>query len=47
MEGGTAQQLLRLLEAVEEQEDTQHVYSNFDMPEQILQEAMATSESSG
>ncbi|MBI4461482.1 MAG: YebC/PmpR family DNA-binding transcriptional regulator [Acidobacteria bacterium] len=47
VEGGTAQQLLRLLEAVEEQEDTQHVYSNFDMPEQILQEAMATSESSG
>lgn len=46
VEGGTAQQLLRLLEAIEEQEDAQHVYSNFDIPEQILQEAMAASESS-
>lgn len=47
VEGGTAQQLLRLLEALEEQEDVQHVYSNFDIPEQILQEALAASESSG
>ena len=47
VEGGTAQQLLRLLEAIEEHEDTQHVYSNFDIPENILQEALAASESSG
>ncbi|MFQ5817470.1 MAG: YebC/PmpR family DNA-binding transcriptional regulator [Terriglobia bacterium] len=47
VEGGTAQQLLRLVEALEEHEDTQQLYSNFDIPDQILQEAVAASESSG
>lgn len=47
VEGGAAQQLLRLMDAIEEQEDTQHVYANFDIPEQILQEAVAASGSSG
>lgn len=47
VEGSAAQQLLRLMDAIEEQEDTQHVYANFDIPEQILQEAVAASGSSG
>ncbi|MFQ5925915.1 MAG: YebC/PmpR family DNA-binding transcriptional regulator [Terriglobia bacterium] len=47
VEGGSAQQLLRLVEALEEHEDTQQVYSNFDIPEQILQEAVAASELPG
>lgn len=47
LQGSEAHQLLRLMEAIEEYEDTQHVYANFDIPDQILQEAMAASESSG
>ena len=46
LEGGNAQQLLRLLEAIEEHEDTQKIHSNFDIPDQIFQEAMAASETS-
>ena len=37
-----AKALLALLDAVEEHEDTQHVYANFDIPDAIL-EAHATS----
>ena len=47
LQGSEAQQLLRLMEAIEEYEDTQRVYANFDIPDQILQEAMAASEASG
>ncbi len=46
VQGSEAQQLLRLMEAIEEYEDTQHVYANFDIPDQILQEAIAAAESS-
>ena len=37
LEGKNAQQLMRLLEALEEQDDAQHVYSNFDVEERELQ----------
>jgi len=34
--GGDAKQILALAEALEEHEDVQHVYSNFDIPDEIL-----------
>jgi len=43
VEGGTAQQLLRLLEALEEHDDVQHVYANFDIAEKEIEEAIAAS----
>ena len=43
VEGGTAQQVLRLLEALEEHDDVQHVYANFDIAEKEIEEAVATS----
>jgi YebC/PmpR family DNA-binding regulatory protein len=39
--GAQAQQMLRLMEAIEEQDDVQHVYSNFDIDEKELQSAVA------
>lgn len=36
-----AKQLLRLLEALENQDDVQHVYANFDMDTKLLQSCMA------
>jgi YebC/PmpR family DNA-binding regulatory protein len=36
-----AKQLLRLLEALENHDDVQHVYANFDMDTNLLQAAMA------
>lgn len=41
VEGKNAEQILRLTEALEEHEDVQNVYSNFDIDEKEL-EAMAT-----
>ena len=38
VEGKPAEQVLRLAEALEEYEDTQHVYANFDVPDEILKE---------
>lgn len=35
----TAQKVLRLMEALEESDDVQAVYANFDIPEEILAEA--------
>lgn len=43
VEGGTAQQVLRLLEALEEHDDVQHVYANFDIAEKEIEAAVATS----
>lgn len=40
LEGQSANTMIRLLEALEDQDDVQHVYSNFDMDEAQL-EAMA------
>ncbi|MFC2075811.1 YebC/PmpR family DNA-binding transcriptional regulator [candidate division KSB1 bacterium] len=39
VEGAQARQVLKLLESLEENEDVQEVYSNFDMDENILEEA--------
>jgi YebC/PmpR family DNA-binding regulatory protein len=39
--GAQAQQMLRLMEAIEEQDDVQHVYSNFDIDEKEIQSAVA------
>lgn len=43
LEGGAAQQLLHLLEALEEHDDVQHVYSNFDIAEKEIEKAVAAS----
>lgn len=37
LEGHQAMQMVRLLEALEDHEDVQNIYSNFDMPEEILE----------
>lgn len=36
VEGKTAESVLRLMDALEDQDDVQHVYSNFDIPEEIM-----------
>lgn len=38
LEGKEAEQLLKLIEALEEHEDVQHIYSNFDIDEKIMTE---------
>lgn len=38
LEGKDAQQVLRLMEALEDHDDVQHVYANFDIPDEILQQ---------
>jgi YebC/PmpR family DNA-binding regulatory protein len=40
--GAQAQQMIRLVEALEEQDDVQHVYSNFDIDEKELQAAVSS-----
>ncbi|HEX9123548.1 MAG TPA: YebC/PmpR family DNA-binding transcriptional regulator, partial [Actinomycetota bacterium] len=39
VEGGQARQVLALLEALEELDDVQNVYANFDIPEEVMVEA--------
>jgi transcriptional/translational regulatory protein YebC/TACO1 len=39
LEGKEAQTMLKLMEALEDQEDIQNVWSNFDIDEAALQEA--------
>jgi transcriptional/translational regulatory protein YebC/TACO1 len=39
LEGNTAGQMIRLLEALEECDDTQNVYSNFDMDAEQMEHA--------
>jgi YebC/PmpR family DNA-binding regulatory protein len=41
--GSTAQQMLRLVEALEEHDDVQHVYANFDIDEKEMQAVVAAS----
>ncbi len=41
--GAHAQQMLRLVEALEEHDDVQHVYANFDIDEKEIQAAIAAS----
>ncbi len=36
LEGRPAEQMLRLMEEMEEHDDVQHVYANFDIPEEIM-----------
>jgi len=36
--GGDAKQVLALVEALEDHEDVQNVYANFDIPDDILEE---------
>jgi YebC/PmpR family DNA-binding regulatory protein len=38
---GTARQLIRLIDALEDNDDIQDVYANFDIPEQVLEAATA------
>jgi YebC/PmpR family DNA-binding regulatory protein len=41
LEGKNAEQMIRLMEALEEHEDVQKVYANFDIDEEILEELSA------
>ena len=41
VEGKTAQQVLKLMEALDEHDDVQHVYANFDMEESEMAEAVS------
>ncbi len=36
VDGGEAKQVLNLIEALEELEDVQNVYANFDIPEEVM-----------
>jgi YebC/PmpR family DNA-binding regulatory protein len=41
VEGKEAAQVLRLMDILEDLDDVQHVYANFDVPEEVMQEAAA------
>ena len=41
LSGSQAQQMLRMIEALEEHDDIQHVYANFDIDEKEMQAAVA------
>ena len=41
LEGKTAQQMVRLMEALEDHDDVQHVYSNFDIEEKEIEASLA------
>jgi len=43
LSGAPAQQMLRLVEALEEHDDVQHVYANFDIDEKEIQAAVSAS----
>ena len=36
--GNEAKNVLGLVESLEEHEDVQHVYANFDIPDEVLQQ---------
>jgi YebC/PmpR family DNA-binding regulatory protein len=42
LEREDARKVLRLIEALEEHDDVQEVYANFDIPEEVLEEAAAS-----
>lgn len=44
VEGKDAQQLLRLMEGLEDHDDVQHVYANFDIPESVMAELEVSGE---
>ncbi len=37
LEGKEAQSMVRLMEALEDHDDVQHVYANFDIPVEVLE----------
>ncbi|MBA4391974.1 MAG: YebC/PmpR family DNA-binding transcriptional regulator, partial [Desulfobacca sp.] len=37
LEGKNAEQMLRLMEALEENDDVQNVYANFDIPDKVME----------
>jgi transcriptional/translational regulatory protein YebC/TACO1 len=41
VEGKAAQQVIKLMEALDEHDDVQHVYGNFDIEESELEEAVS------
>jgi transcriptional/translational regulatory protein YebC/TACO1 len=41
VEGKAAQQVIKLMEALDEHDDVQHVYANFDIDESELEEAVS------
>jgi YebC/PmpR family DNA-binding regulatory protein len=41
LEGRTAQQMVKLMEALEEHDDTRHVWSNFDIEEKEIEASLA------
>jgi len=41
LEGKSATQVLKLMEALEEQDDVQNVYANFDIPDEAIEEVSA------
>jgi len=41
LEGRAAQQMVRLMEALEEHDDVQHVWSNFDIEEKEIEASLA------
>jgi YebC/PmpR family DNA-binding regulatory protein len=42
LEGKDAEQMLRLMEALEDHDDVQNVYANFDIPAEVMEKAAAT-----
>jgi transcriptional/translational regulatory protein YebC/TACO1 len=38
VEGGQARQVLALIDALEDLDDVQNVYANFDIPDEVLAE---------
>jgi transcriptional/translational regulatory protein YebC/TACO1 len=38
LEGKNAEQMLRLMEQLEDQDDVQKVYANFDIPEGVMEQ---------
>ena len=40
LEGKVAQQMLKLMEALDDQDDVQHVWSNFDISEQEMEASL-------
>jgi transcriptional/translational regulatory protein YebC/TACO1 len=41
LEGRQAQQMLKLMEALEDHDDAQHVWSNFDVEEKEIEASLA------
>ena len=41
LNGKEAQQMLRLMESLEDSEDVQHVYANFDIPDEEMEQLSA------